>query len=166
MQYDWKTISQNWKLPSGDLLDPTKESSQNNPLYKHKNWFKTVYNNNMWGLSETKIARLTNTSNTTINYWRNKLQIPLKNSSLLKTKHGDEVWKKYLYHISKLKNEEKRIRTKTLAESVGVNPSTTRKNIRKLVNKGLIKINGESTNRTIILTEKGNNEAIKLKKKE
>lgn len=164
MEFNWKSISQNWKLPSGEVLDPTKESSRTNPLYKHKNWFKTVYNNNDWGLSETKIARITNTSSTSINYWRNKLQIPLKNSSLLKTKHGGEVWKKYLYHISELKREGKRIQTKALAESVGVNPSTTRKNIRNLADKGLIKINGEHTNRAIILTEKGKKESERYKK--
>jgi hypothetical protein len=81
MEYDWNSVSQNWKLPTGELLDPTRECSQTNPLYKYKKWLKTVYFNENWGLSDTKIARLTNSSNTTINYWRNKLQIPVKNSS-------------------------------------------------------------------------------------
>ena len=78
----WERPSQYWKLSSGELLDPTKESSQENPLYKHKDWFKTIYNNEKWGLSEHKIARLTNTSNTTINYWRNKLKIPIKKENI------------------------------------------------------------------------------------
>ena len=165
MAYDWRTISQNWKLPSGEVLDPTKESSLINPLYKHKNWLKTVYSNINWNLSDTKIARLTNTSNTTINYWRNKLQINVKNSNFENTKIlFGESWKKYLFHISKLSREGKTVQTKTLAESVGVKPSITRANIRKLISKGLISINGEHKKRTVILTLKGEKELKKNKK--
>ncbi len=69
-----------------------------------------------------------------------------------------EAWKKYLLHISKLLNEGQTVHTKTLAESVGVNTRNTRKNIQKLITKGLISINGEHNNRTIILTEKGRTE--------
>ena len=69
-----------------------------------------------------------------------------------------EAWKKYLSHITKLLNEGKEVQTKNLAESVGVNARNTRKNIQKLITKGLISINGEHNNRTIILTEKGRTE--------
>jgi Mn-dependent DtxR family transcriptional regulator len=71
-------------------------------------------------------------------------------------------WKKYLLHIAKLLGEGKTVQTKTLAESVGVNTRNTRKNIQKLIAKGLIAITGEHTNRTIFLTEKGRKESIKL----
>ncbi len=71
-------------------------------------------------------------------------------------------WKKYLLHISKLLNEEQTVHTKTLAESVGVNTRNTRKCIQKLLNKGLITINGVHINRAISLTEKGKNEALEL----
>ena len=70
-----------------------------------------------------------------------------------------EAWKKYLTHITKLLNEGKRVQTKTLAESVGVNTRNTRKNIQKLIAKGMISINGEHNNRAIILTEKGRTES-------
>ena len=163
LAHNWKGISQNWKLPSGELLDPSKESSRTNPLYKHENWLKTIYSNKNWGLTDLKIARLTNTSNTTINYWRNKLQIPVKNSIPQNRKHGSgEAWKKYLFHISKLSREGKTVQTKTLAESVGVKPSITRVNIRKLKSKGLITIIGEHKNRKIFLTENGKNESHKI----
>ena len=159
MAFDWRNFSQNWKLPSGEVLDPTKESSIINPLYKHKYWLKTVYSNKNWNLSDPKIARLTNTSKTTINYWRNKLQINVKNSNLQNTRLDfGEAWKKYLFHISKLSREGKTVQTKTLAESVGVKPSITRANIRKLISKGLISINGEHKKRTVILTVKGEKE--------
>jgi len=75
MNFNWERVSNNWKLPSGQILDPTKECSRTNPLYKHKEWLSTVYNNKNWNLSDEKIARLTNSSQTNINYWRNKLQI-------------------------------------------------------------------------------------------
>jgi len=72
-----------------------------------------------------------------------------------------EAWKKYLLHISKLLNEGQTVHTKTLAESVGVNTRNTRKCIQKLLNKGLITINGVHNNRAISLTEKGVNESKK-----
>lgn len=73
-----------------------------------------------------------------------------------------EAWKKYLSHINKLLNEGKMVQTKTLAESVGVNTRNTRKNIQKLIVKGMISINGEYNNRIIALTEKGVNESKKI----
>ena len=45
---------------------------------------------------------------------------------------------------------------------VGVNPSNTRKNIRKLMGKDLIAITGGQKNRTITLTEKGLSEVKKI----
>jgi len=53
------------------------------------------------------------------------------------------------------------VQTKILAEHVGVNTRNTRKNIQKLIAKGMISINGEHNNRTIVLTEKGVNESKK-----
>ena len=75
-----------------------------------------------------------------------------------------EAWKKYLTHITNLSKEGKKVKTLTLAESVGVNTRNTRKNIQKLIAKGLISINGEHNNRTIILTEKGKKESERIKK--
>ncbi len=81
----------------------------------------------------------------------------------LKYQYGyGEAWKKYLTHITKLLNEGKEVQTKNLAQSVGVNTRNTRKNIQKLIAKGLISINGEHNNRTIILTENGLNESKKI----
>ena len=57
------------------------------------------------------------------------------------------------------------VQTKPLAESVGVNTRNTRKNIQKLIAKGMISINGEHNKRTIILTEEGEKE-VKRNKKE
>lgn len=85
---------------------------------------------------------------------------PLKESIEYQTAYG-EAWKKYLFHINKLRNEGKRVQTKILAESVGVNTRNTRKNIQKLISKGLISIEGEHNNRTILLTEKGIEESKK-----
>lgn len=75
---NWNAFSQNWNLPTGEVLNPNIKSSQTNPLYKHKAWLEYVYNNIEWGLSDKRIARITNTSLTTINYWRKKLRINTK----------------------------------------------------------------------------------------
>ena len=82
----------------------------------------------------------------------------LHESKKYQTAYG-EAWKKYLFHINKLIDEGKKVQTKILAESVGVNTRNTRKNIQKLIAKGIISINGEHNNRTILLTEKGRNES-------
>lgn len=79
---NWEAISLNWKLPTGEILDPTKECSRTNPLYKHKNWLEYIYNNNKWRLTDEKIARITNTSQTTINSWRKKLQIKTRDTQV------------------------------------------------------------------------------------
>ena len=67
-----------------------------------------------------------------------RLEIKLQNRVLQKSREQQtaygEAWKKYLYHINKLINEGKRVQTKILAESVGVNTRNTRKNIQKLIN--------------------------------
>jgi len=90
-----------------------------------------------------------------------KLQIKdLQESREYKTAYR-EAWKKYLFHINKLTDEGKKVQTKILAENVGVNTRNTRKNIQKLIAKGLISINGEHNNRTILLTEKGKEESKK-----
>lgn len=80
--FNWEAISQNWKIPTGELLDPTKDCSRTNPLYKHKNWLEKIYNNKKWELTDGKIARITNTSQTTINYWRKKLQIETREAQI------------------------------------------------------------------------------------
>jgi len=84
----------------------------------------------------------------------------LQESREYKTAYG-EAWKKYLYQINKLIDKGKRVQTKILAENVGVNTRNTRKNIQKLIAKGLISIDGEHNNRTILLTEKGKKESKK-----
>jgi hypothetical protein len=76
--YKWQDVTNNWKLPSGQLLNPTKECSRENPLYKHEKWLKTIYYNEGWCLSDEKIARLTNSSQSTINLWRKRHQIKTK----------------------------------------------------------------------------------------
>ena len=83
------------------------------------------------------------------------------NESLIYQYGYGEAWKKYLTHINKLLSEGKDVQTKNLAQSVGVNTRNTRKNIQKLIAKGMISIYGEHNKRTIVLTEKGVNESKK-----
>ena len=92
-----------------------------------------------------------------------RLEIKLQTKALQESKEYQtaygEAWKKYLYHINNLIDKGKKVQTKILAETVGVNTRNTRKNLQKLIAKGMILINGEHNNRTIELTEKGRNEA-------
>jgi len=94
-----------------------------------------------------------------------RLEIKLQTKDLQESREYKtayrEAWKKYLYQINKLIDEGKRVQTKILAENVGVNTRNTRKNIQKLIAKGLISIDGEHNDRTILLTEKGKEESKK-----
>lgn len=72
-------MSKLWKYY---LKRKEKEYSRTNPLYKHKKWLEYIYNNKKWRLSDKKIARITNTSQTTINYWRKKHQIETREAQV------------------------------------------------------------------------------------
>ena len=80
---DWKSISDNWSIKThpnqySKTLDPTKNPSLENPLYRNKEWLNKVYNNKNWNLSDKKIANLCGVSTTAINRWRKRHQIPRK----------------------------------------------------------------------------------------
>ncbi|MFX1365138.1 MAG: hypothetical protein ACFFCE_17925 [Promethearchaeota archaeon] len=104
---------------------------------------------------------------TQIKIYKDEIQQNIQNFELKPKKIKDplqkkyeygEAWKKYLTHIFKLSKENKNIKTLNLANSVGVNSRNTRKNIQKLLNRGLITIEGVHNNRIIKLTEKGRKE--------
>ena len=84
---------------------------------------------------------------------------PLNNKDLEKLPNIEyrygEAWMKYLLHIAKLTEQKIIVRTKDVAESVGVITRNVRKNLVKLINEELITISGEYNNRHIILSEKG-----------
>ncbi len=78
----------------------------------------------------------------------------LRNPLQKEFEYGD-AWRKYLIQIQKLSEKNIEIKTSTLARSVRVNARNTRKNIQKLITRGLIVVKGENTKRKIILTEAG-----------
>ena len=90
-------------------------------------------------------------------YRFHKLKDPLQ-----KEYEYGEAWKKYLFHIFKLGNENIEIKTLNLARNIGLNTRNTRKNIQKLLAKGLISIKGENNNRRLVITEKGK-KALKIR---
>jgi len=71
---------------------------------------------------------------------------------------------KYLVHIAKLTEEKTIIRTKDIAESVGVITRNVRKNLINLVNKELVIISGENNDRHILISDLGLEELQKIKK--
>jgi len=128
------------------------------------NCHKTVHVKNITSIP-TNIFR--DDYKTQIKIYKHEIQQNIQNFELKlkkiidpleKTYEYGEAWKKYLMHIFKLSKEIKNIKTLNLAECVGGNSRNTRKNIQKLLNKGLITIEGEHNNRTIKLTEKGRKE--------
>ena len=81
---DWKNISENWSITTRSnqyaeyrkvSLDPTKEVSRENPLYRHKEWLKKIYNNKNWKLNDKDIANLCGVDPSVIGKWRKKHQI-------------------------------------------------------------------------------------------
>ena len=81
---DWKNISENWSITTRSnqyaeyrkvSLDPTKEVSKENPLYRHKEWLKKIYNNKNWKLNDRDIANLCGVDPSVIGKWRKKHQI-------------------------------------------------------------------------------------------
>ncbi|GAG95885.1 unnamed protein product, partial [marine sediment metagenome] len=84
---DWKSTTENWNITNNPnryvkhgiiTLDPTKEPSRQNPLYRHKIWLQTVYNNTAWNLNGTKLGKICGVDQRTISRWQKTLQIPIK----------------------------------------------------------------------------------------
>jgi len=84
---DWDSISDNWSITTRPnqyaeynnvSLDPTKNISKENPLYRHKEWLNKVYNNKNWKLSDKNIANLCGVHPSVIGKWRKKHQISRK----------------------------------------------------------------------------------------
>jgi len=84
---DWERISENWSITTRPnqyaedknvFLDPTKEVSKENPLYRHKEWLDKLYNNKNWKLNDKEIANLCGVHPSVIGKWRKKHQISRK----------------------------------------------------------------------------------------
>ena len=95
---DWKSTAENWNITNKPnryikhnkiALDPTKDPSRQNPLYRHKTWFQTVYNNPTWNLNGIKLGKICGVDQGTISRWRKLLQIPIKPDLALKKLYFD-----------------------------------------------------------------------------
>lgn len=84
---NWTHISDDWNITTRSNqyadykkipLDPAKEVSKENPLYRHKEWLKNIYNNKNWRLSDKDIANLCGVHPSVIGKWRNKHHISRK----------------------------------------------------------------------------------------
>ena len=80
---DWDLTSPEWivtdkKTKSPIQLDPTKDCSLQNPLYKSQKWLDRIYNDEKLKLSDRKISEIYNLSHKTIGNWRKRLDITTK----------------------------------------------------------------------------------------
>ncbi len=60
-------------------LNPCKECSIKNPLYKHKEWLERIYKNKKWNLNDSLIGKICRVNKTTIRKHRIKFKIKTKN---------------------------------------------------------------------------------------
>ena len=91
---DWKSISDNWSITThpnqyAKSLDPTKNPSLENPLYRNKEWLNKVYNDKNWNLSDKKIANLCGVSQPLITRWRKRHHIPRKEGNWVNISNGN-----------------------------------------------------------------------------
>ena len=83
---DWDNITKDWKIeirknqfPAREIqLNPKNDCSRENPLYKHKIWLKTIYNNERLNLTDKKISEICKVHIATIQNWRKIHNIPAK----------------------------------------------------------------------------------------
>ena len=83
LDWDWDKNAPEWivsdqKTKNPIQLDPTKDCSIQNPLYKSEIWLNRIYNDEKFNLSDRKIGELYNLGHKTIGNWRKKLNIPTK----------------------------------------------------------------------------------------
>jgi len=81
---DWKSLSNNWVVLLREhhtkpyekiLLDPHKDPSNENPLWKHEIWLKRVYADEKYDFSDSLISRITGISRITVRKYRLKFNI-------------------------------------------------------------------------------------------
>ncbi len=82
---NWKYISNNWTIKTRinqyseykeKVLDPFKDCSNDNPLYRHKRWLETIYNNKEFKLNDRLLSQICNVNPSVIGKWRKKYNIP------------------------------------------------------------------------------------------
>ena len=87
---NWENITEDWTIDCQKNqnseeniihLDPKQDSSAANPLYKHKEWLKKIYNDQNLNLNDTKIGEICNLNKSTIGRWRRTHNIPTKPSN-------------------------------------------------------------------------------------
>ncbi len=81
---DWENLTNNWTLLHREhhthpykeiLLDPHKDPSNENPLWKHEIWLKRVYADENYNFSDSLISRITGIARDTVRKYRRKFNI-------------------------------------------------------------------------------------------
>ncbi|TKJ20055.1 MAG: hypothetical protein CEE43_13485 [Promethearchaeota archaeon Loki_b32] len=79
---DWSKICNCWSVEVRKnqysqyqkiTLNPYQECSDNNPLYKHKDWLKYLYYSEDFQMTDEKLAKLCNITKDAVYYWRKKI---------------------------------------------------------------------------------------------
>jgi hypothetical protein len=81
------------------FLNPLKDCSEENPLYKHKGWVERILSDSRFNLTDPRLARLCRISESTAYRWRSKIhKISLESWGfkryLHKQKNRNQIWTK------------------------------------------------------------------------
>ncbi len=77
----WEKISNNWTVKNRInqfvekkiQVDPTRECSVENPLYKHKEWVERIIKDKRYNLTDSRFGKLCGISRDKARYWRDKV---------------------------------------------------------------------------------------------
>ncbi|TFG16441.1 MAG: hypothetical protein EU531_06415 [Promethearchaeota archaeon] len=102
--FDWESLTKDWTILHREhhaqpykklLLDPHKDPSNENPLWKHEIWLKRVYADETYKFSDRLINQITGVARTTIKRYRDKFNISnIYNNTIQKTNLSKELIEK------------------------------------------------------------------------
>ena len=114
---DWRSLSNNWVVLHREhhtkpyekiLLDPHKDPSNKNPLWKHEIWLKRVYTDENYNFSDNLISRITGISRITVRKYRMKFNVSY---SYYNTTQKPKLSKELLEKREKIRNFNWKINT-------------------------------------------------------
>jgi len=81
IKIDWQVVSKDWTVQIKKnqfaketvSVNPTKDCSEDNPLYRHKEWVQQLFNDKRFNLTDSRLAKLCGISRDKARYWRDRV---------------------------------------------------------------------------------------------